>query len=148
MIELPLGFIFDTTHPFMEKLTIVKTSEEKVFCRQQNNFFFKIQNCAMEQCHHFFKSTSVKSVKLLVFVLFSFFIIQIWSEIFFKNNSADYDVTAKVEGKKKSKIFHVNKISKDARKTTIPSYIFLFNLSKSVISFVLCNAIFTTEPMK
>ena len=81
----------------------------------------------------------------LYYFLFSLFK---YDQKIFSRTSVDYDVTAKVEGKKKSKIFHVNKISKDARKTTIPSYMFLFNLSKSVISFVLCNAIFTTEPMK
>ena len=31
-IELPLGSIFYTTHPFVKKLTTVKTSGEKVFC--------------------------------------------------------------------------------------------------------------------
>ena len=31
-IEFPLGSIFYTTHPFVKKLTTVKTSAEKVFC--------------------------------------------------------------------------------------------------------------------
>ena len=31
-IEFPLGSIFYTTHPFVKKLTTVKTSGEKVFC--------------------------------------------------------------------------------------------------------------------
>ena len=31
-IELPLGSIFYTTHPFVKKLTTVKTLREKVFC--------------------------------------------------------------------------------------------------------------------
>ena len=31
-IELPLGSTFYTTHPFVKKLTAVKTSGEKVFC--------------------------------------------------------------------------------------------------------------------
>ena len=31
-IELPLGSIFYTTHPFVKKLTTVKTLGEKVFC--------------------------------------------------------------------------------------------------------------------
>ena len=31
-IELPLGSIFCTTHPFVKKLSTVKTSGEKVFC--------------------------------------------------------------------------------------------------------------------
>ena len=32
LIELPSGSIFNTTHPFVKKLTTVKTSREKVFC--------------------------------------------------------------------------------------------------------------------
>ena len=146
MIELPLGSIFDTTHRFMEKLTIVKTLEEKVFCRQQNNFFFKIRNCAIGQCHQFFKSASDKSVKLLVFVLFSFFIIQIWSENFFKNNSADYDVIAKVE-RRKAKYFKLIRSVKMPEKRLVHHTCF-FLICQSLSSFVLCNAIFTTEPMK
>ena len=31
-IELSLGSMFYTTHPFVEKRTAVKTSGEKVFC--------------------------------------------------------------------------------------------------------------------
>ena len=31
-IELPLGSIFYITHPFVKKLTTLKTSGEKVFC--------------------------------------------------------------------------------------------------------------------
>ena len=31
-IELPLGSIFYTTHPFVKKLTTVKTLGEKFFC--------------------------------------------------------------------------------------------------------------------
>ena len=32
LIELPLSSIFCTIHPFVKKLTAVKTSEEKGFC--------------------------------------------------------------------------------------------------------------------
>ena len=35
--------------------------------------------------------------------------------------------------RKRSKMFHVKRISKDVRKTIVPSFMFLFNLLKSVI---------------
>ena len=52
---------------------------------------------------------------------------------------------------KRSKMFQVKAIRKDVRKTIVPSFMFLFNLSKSAILCVnKCkyNTIFTTEPMK
>ena len=36
---MPLSSIFYSTHPFVKKLTILKTSGEKVFCQQWNFFF-------------------------------------------------------------------------------------------------------------
>ena len=56
-----------------------------------------------------------------------------------------------VRKKREAKFFHVKALSKYLRKTIVPSFMFLFNLSKS---FVLCvikfnyNPIFITEPMK
>ena len=106
----------------------------------------------MEWRHHkkmdkrFFKLASVKSVKTaclcLYYFLFSLF--QIWSKYFFNNNGAL--LIAKVEitlylkheiilyqKEKGSKIFQVKTISKDVRKTIVPSFMFLFNLSKSIV---------------
>ena len=39
----------------------------------------------------------------------------------------------KVQKEKRSKMFQVKEISKDTRKTIVPSLMFLFNLSKSVV---------------
>ena len=78
--------------------------------------------------------------------LFSLFQI-LWSKRFFKNKGA---LIAKVERKtqlfnlkheiilgqkeKRSKMFQVKVISKDVRKTIVPSFMFLFfNLLKSVV---------------
>ena len=52
---------------------------------------------------------------------------------------------------KKSKIFQVKTLSKDVRKTIVPSFMFLFNFSKSVVLCVKkckCNTVFTTGSMK
>ena len=48
-IELPLGSIFYTTHPFVKKLTTLKTSGGKVLAME--DFFFEIRNYAMEWHH-------------------------------------------------------------------------------------------------
>ena len=49
-IELPLNSIFYTTHPFMKKLTTLKTSRKKVLLTM-GLLFLEIQNCTMEWCH-------------------------------------------------------------------------------------------------
>ena len=52
LIDLQLGSIFYTTHPFMKKLTTVKTLGEKVFCYQWNNFYVEIRSYTIEWHHH------------------------------------------------------------------------------------------------
>ena len=51
---------------------------------------------------------------------------------------------------KSSKIFEVKTLSKDVRKTIVPSFMFLFDLLKSVVLCVKKSkyTIFTTGPMK
>ena len=77
--------------------------------------------------------------KLLVFVLFSFFIISnIKVKTFFKNNCAKlFNLKHEIilcQKEKRSKMLQVKVISKDVRKTIVPSFMFLFfNLSKSVV---------------
>ena len=56
-IELPLGSIFYTSHPFVKKLVTVKTLGVIVFRTSEvivknGTIFFEIQNYVMEQCHH------------------------------------------------------------------------------------------------
>ena len=48
LIELHLGSIFYTSHPFMKKLTTVKASGEKSFVNNTAIFIFEIRNYAME----------------------------------------------------------------------------------------------------
>ena len=79
---------------------------------------------------------------------FLFILFQIlWSKHFFKNNSALFDSygwkkrinflfktrNRLVSEKKRSKMFQVKVISNNVRKTIVPSFMFLFNLLKSVI---------------
>ena len=45
----------------------------------------------------------------------------------------------KDEKEKRSKIFQVKTLSKDVRKMIVPSFMFLFNLSKSVVLCVKKN---------
>ena len=56
-IELPLGSIFYTSHPFVKKLVTVKTLGVIVFRTSEvivknGTIFFEIRNYVMEQCHH------------------------------------------------------------------------------------------------
>ena len=134
-------------------------------------FFFEIRNFAKEWHHQwrFFKLASIKSVKTAcVCIAFFFHYFKYYGQKFFSRITVLY-LIAKVERKnklfnlkheiilcqkeKRSKMFQVKVISKDVRKTIVPSFMsFFFNLSKSVCH-PLCkgnvnNTIFTTEPIK
>ena len=51
LIKLPLGSIFYTTHPFVEKLTTENFGRKSLLLTIEQ-FLFKIRNYAMEWHHH------------------------------------------------------------------------------------------------
>ena len=126
----------------------------KPFVNNRAYFCFEIRNYAMEWRHQkrFFKLASIKNVKTAcVCIVFFFHHFKYYGPNIFSRITLLY-LIAKVEWKeytfylkheiiwiilcqkeKRSKMFQVKAISKDVRKTIVPSFMFLFNLSKSVV---------------
>ena len=126
LIQLLLGSIFYTTHPFVKKLTTLETTGEVIryFKYYGRNIFSRI--------------TVLYLIAKVEIIKLSHEIIKLKHEIIFCQ-------------KNRSKMFQVTEISKVVRKAIVASFISL-SICRSLSSFVYrkCkyNTIFTTEPMK
>ena len=137
----------------MKKLTTVKTLREKVFCKQWSNFFSKFEirqwnGVVTKKWIEVLKLASVRSACVCIVFFFQYF--KYYGQNIFSRTMVSY-LIAKVERKqtlylkhefilyqkgKRSKIFLVKTISKDVRKTIVPSFMLHFNLSKSFLLYV------------
>ena len=100
-IKLPLRSIFYTTHPYMKKLTTVKTLREKVFCKQWSNFFSKFEirqwnGVVTKKWIEVLKLASVRSACVCIVFFFQYF--KYYGQNIFSRTTVSY-LIAKVERK-------------------------------------------------